>query len=118
MAKEIVRIVPKGWGQEAWLVNKREYCGKLLLFKKGKKCSWHYHKLKDKTFYVQSGRLEVWFSYYNEIEMADKVILESGDVFHIPMRIRHQLLGLEDTQVLELSTQHFDNDFYRLIQGD
>jgi len=55
--------VPKGWGYEHWIVNKKEYCGKILFFKKGKRCSWHYHKLKDETFYIQSGRLEVTYGW-------------------------------------------------------
>ena len=35
---EIV-IHPKGWGYEKWIVNKEDYCGKLLHMIKGKKCS-------------------------------------------------------------------------------
>ena len=118
MAKEEVKIVPKGWGHEVWIVNKEAYCGKILFFKKGKKCSWHYHKLKDETFYIQSGKLEVSFSRRDEIEMAEKIVLEPGDVFHVPIGTRHQMLGLEDTQMFEFSTQHFDSDSHRLIKGD
>ena len=40
-----IAIYPKGWGYEKWIVNKDEYCGKLLHIIKGKKCYWHYHKL-------------------------------------------------------------------------
>jgi hypothetical protein len=29
-------IHPKGWGYEKWIVNKKEYCGKLLFIKKGR----------------------------------------------------------------------------------
>ena len=53
MSSSEIKIVPKGWGYEKWIVNTDEYCGKLLHFIKGKKCSWHYHKLKDETFYLQ-----------------------------------------------------------------
>ena len=28
--------VDKGWGWERWIVNKEEYCGKLLFFNSGK----------------------------------------------------------------------------------
>ncbi len=35
-----VEFHPKGWGYEKWLVNKEEYCGKLLYFVKGKRGSW------------------------------------------------------------------------------
>ncbi|BCU98886.1 MAG: hypothetical protein CM15mV24_1110 [Bellamyvirus sp.] len=51
-----IKHVPKGWGYEKWIVNTEEYCGKLLFFNEGKRCSWHYHKLKDETFYLQSGK--------------------------------------------------------------
>ena len=44
-----MKFVPKGWGFEKWIVNKPEYCGKLLYFVKGKRCSWHYHKIKDEV---------------------------------------------------------------------
>ena len=47
MTSSEFKIVPKGWGYEKWIVNKSEYCGKLLYFMRDKKCSWHYHKLKD-----------------------------------------------------------------------
>ena len=53
----LVKHVPKGWGYEKWIVNNEKYCGKLLFFEKGKKCSWHYHKLKHETFYLHSGRI-------------------------------------------------------------
>ena len=38
-----MKHVPKGWGWERWIVNCPEYCGKLLFFNKGKRCSWHFH---------------------------------------------------------------------------
>ena len=45
-----INFVPKGWGFEKWIVNCEKYCGKLLYFAKDKKCSWHYHKIKDEVF--------------------------------------------------------------------
>ena len=32
-----IKFVKKGWGYEKWIINKPEYCGKLLYFVKGKK---------------------------------------------------------------------------------
>ena len=43
-----MKIVEKGWGRETWLHNDEKYCGKILFFNAGKKCSLHYHKLKSK----------------------------------------------------------------------
>ena len=59
-----IKHVSKGWGHEKWIVNFPEYCGKLLYFEKGKRCSWHFHKIKDEVFYLQSGKLIV--KYGNE----------------------------------------------------
>ena len=113
-----MHFVPKGWGYEKWIVNKEEYCGKLLFFVKGKKCSWHYHELKDEVFYIQSGKVLVRYSDQDDIEKADEVVLERGDNFHVHRGLRHQMIALEDTELFEFSTQHFDDDSYRIIKGD
>jgi quercetin dioxygenase-like cupin family protein len=122
------KFVPKGWGYESWIVNKPEYCGKLLFFKKGMKCSWHYHKLKDETFYVHSGKLLVYHSTQDCLDdkgelllgkpFAERTVLEPGDVFHVPPGMRHQMTGLLDTEMFEFSTEHFEDDSYRVLKGD
>jgi len=98
--------VPKGWGFEKWIVNKEQYCGKLLYIVKDKRCSWHYHKLK------------VLYSDDNDINTAKSVILSQGDNFHVPVGLRHQMIAIQDTEMFEFSTQHFDEDSYRIIKGD
>jgi quercetin dioxygenase-like cupin family protein len=113
-----INFVPKGWGFEKWIVNTEEYCGKLLYFVKDKKCSWHYHKSKDETFYIQSGKILLKYSDGDELECADEIILNKGDKFHIYRNLRHQMFALEDTELFEFSTQHFDEDSYRLLKGD
>ena len=113
-----IKFVPKGWGFEKWIVNKDEYCGKLLYFVKGKRCSWHYHVLKDEVFYIQSGKILVKYSEHDDIEMAQELILERGDNFHVHRGLRHQMVALEDTELFEFSTQHFDSDSYRIVKGD
>lgn len=52
-AEDPIKFVPKDWGFEKWFVNCEEYCGKLLYFAKGKRRSWHHHKLKDEVFFIQ-----------------------------------------------------------------
>ena len=113
-----IKIVSKGWGYEKWIVNKEQYCGKLLFFIKGKKCSWNYHKIKDEVFYIQSGKVLLKYSENDNIENAKTIILERGDNFHIPIGLRHQMTALEDTELFEFSTQHFDSDSYRIEKGD
>ena len=113
-----IKFVEKGWGYEKWIVNKEEYCGKLLFFKKGKKCSWHYHKLKDEVFYLQSGQLLVKHSDDDNINEAAELLLNPGENFHVYRGLRHQMQALEDSELFEFSTQHFDEDSYRITKGD
>lgn len=110
--------VDKGWGWERWVVNNEEYCGKLLFFKANKRCSWHYHVLKDEVFYLQSGLMVVKYSEEDDLENAEQVILNPGDNFHVYRGLRHQMIAIQDSELFEFSTQHFDSDSYRIIKGD
>jgi quercetin dioxygenase-like cupin family protein len=116
--KRTIKRVEKGWGHELWIVNKSEYCGKLLFFREGKKCSWHFHKLKDEVFYLHSGKILLKYSLRDNIEEAEELILNPGDSFHVLIGLRHQMLALEESELFEFSTEHFDSDSYRIIRGD
>ena len=113
-----IKFVSKGWGFEKWIVNCEEYCGKLLYFVKGKRCSWHYHELKDEVFYIQSGKVLVKYSNDDHIQDAETLTLGPGDNFHVYRGLRHQVIALEDTELFEFSTQHFDSDSHRILKGD
>ena len=113
-----IKFVSKGWGFEKWIVNCDEYCGKLLYFVKGKFCSWHYHKLKDEVFYVQSGKILVKYSEQDDISSADEIVLGPGDNFHVYRELRHRVIALEDTELFEFSTTHYDSDSHRILKGD
>ena len=111
--------VLKGWGYELHVVNKPEYCGKLLVFNKGKRCSWHMHKVKDEVFFLIKGRMIVlWSDVSDDINEAESLLLEVRDSFHVPVGRRHRMIALEDSELIEFSTQHFDSDSYRIEKGD
>ena len=114
----IMKYVPKGWGYEKWIVNKEEYCGKLLFFNAGKKCSWHYHEIKDEVFYLQSGKMIVRYGDGDDLETAEETLLEPGMKFYIYPGLRHQMEAIEDCELFEFSTEHFDSDSYRVVKGD
>lgn len=98
--------VPKEWGEEHWIVN-REYCGKKLVLNKGFRCSLHYHEVKDEVFYVIAGRVL--------LELGDEVhVLAKGDHRHVPPGTVHRFWGIEDSEIIEFSTHHEDEDSYRL----
>lgn len=113
-----IKEVKKGWGYEKWIVNNDKYCGKLLFFNKGKRCSWHFHKIKDETFYLQSGLISLYYGWEEDLSKSEVLILEPGDSFHIPIGLKHQMVALEDSELFEFSTEHFDSDSYRIISGD
>lgn len=111
-------VVFKAWGWEDWIVNGELYCGKQLGVLAGKKCSYHYHRLKDETFYVASGKVLLRHGWGDDLAAAESVILAPGDSFHVPVGLRHQFEGLERSIIYEFSTQHFDSDSYRVVKGD
>ena len=67
---------------------------------------------------MQSGRILVKFSDNDDIDEADVIVLGPGDNFHVYTGLRHQMIALEDTELYEFSTQHFDEDSYRIVKGD
>ena len=97
-----MKHVEKGWGWERWICNGPEYCGKLLFFNKGKRCSWHVHRLKDEVFYLQSGKMIVYYSDDDDITKGRQLILNPGDNFHVYRGLRHQMVALEDSELFEL----------------
>ena len=117
-ASDPIKFVSKGWGFEKWIANGPEYCGKLLFIAKGKKCSWHYHVLKDEVFYIQSGAIELVHGKGDDKSKGTIEILAQGDKFHMPRGTRHQMLALKDTELFEFSTQHSDSDSHRVEPGD
>ena len=112
-----MEIVPKGWGHEKIIHNSNGYCGKILCFNKGKKCSYHYHKIKDEHFYCV-GRILLKYGWSDNLSEATEIVLETGDDFHVPVGLRHQMEALEDTQLFEFSTEDDPLDSIRVIKGD
>jgi len=102
----VEKIVPKEWGHEIWIIN-RDYCGKLLFIKKAHRCSIHYHKIKDETFYVIKGKILL------ELD-SKKKIMNIGDSQLIMPGQKHRFTGLEkENEIIEFSTHHEDSDSYR-----
>lgn len=104
-------IVEKSWGKEEWIVNNELYCGKILTCIEGIWSSnglYHYHKLKDETFYVTFGKVVL------DID-GNKKILQEGDIVRIKPNTKHRFKAITPiAKILEISTQHFDEDSYRV----
>ena len=135
-----MKFVKKGWGHELWIHNDEKYCGKLVHFDKGRRCSLHYHKLKHETFYLHSGhvtltvvkldrdpseiddelRRRLSMGIETPLSGAEVTIrhMHSGDVFEIPPGMIHQVYAHDESDIFECSTQHFDSDSIRIVRGD
>lgn len=110
-----VKRVDKPWGYELWVANSSLYCGKLLHFNDGRKCSWHYHNQKDETFYVVNGCILIRYSLGDNVDNAHFDYLYPGDTFHVQRGLRHQMQAFSgDAEIFETSTEHFDSDSIRV----
>ena len=110
-------IVPKKWGNEVIIHNNKNYCGKILHFHKDGKFSMHFHAEKIETWYVTKGQLIlVWIDTKNAEKHENE--LNVGDIIEIQQFTPHQLYALEESEIVEVSTQHFEEDSYRIEKGD
>ncbi|MFA6262882.1 MAG: cupin domain-containing protein [Candidatus Babeliales bacterium] len=107
---QLVKLVDKEWGHEEWIANTSAYCGKKLVFKGGYQCSMHHHKVKDETFYIQSGTVVLDTEYNGLVERR---MMNTGDTMHILPHMWHRITALTSAEVLEFSTLHMDEDSYR-----
>lgn len=111
-----MHIEPKGWGKELWVHNDEKYCGKILVLNKGKRCSLHFHVKKHETFYISKGLVKMELVHANG--KKEEKTMKPGDHMEITQGLMHRFTGLEDSEIVEFSTQHFEEDSYRVEKGD
>jgi mannose-6-phosphate isomerase-like protein (cupin superfamily) len=110
-------LVPKGWGSEyIWVTNDR-YCGKFMNFETGGKFSMHFHRDKEETWYIQSGRFIVRWIDTDTAELYEKELCD-GMIWHNEPCKPHQLECIEAGTVIEVSTPDSVEDNYRVSKGD
>ena len=111
------KIVEKGWGYELWIINNEKYCGKSLFFNENSKCSMHYHLKKEETWLVHSGSFILRYINGETAEVVE-VDLKDNESYTIPIGLPHQLETKTGGEIIEISTEHFENDSYRVWKGD
>lgn len=111
--------VPKGWGYELIWATNDQYCGKIMVFEKaGNKFSMHFHKEKDESWFVNSGRFKLRY-IDTKTAMLIEQELKEGDTWRNPPLLPHQLEALEDnSSITEVSTADSVSDNFRIIPGD
>lgn len=102
------RRVAKPWGYELlWALTDR-YAGKVLFVRAGEALSLQFHREKDESWYVLSGRAELEVGGVGEAMLRTEV-LTPGEALHFPPGTVHRVRALEDTEILEASTPHLDD---------
>ncbi len=110
MHVENLAILPKVWGYEKWLENNERYCSKLLSLSRGYQSSLHYHKIKDETLIVTEGHVR--------FELGDQIFhMWSGNFVRVPPGTPHRFTGMENSLIIEVSTNHNEADVYRIEES-
>jgi mannose-6-phosphate isomerase len=103
-----VRKVEKPWGYELiWAVTD-SYVGKVLFVKAGQALSLQYHREKDESWLVQSGRAKLELGAVGTDALVQGEI-GAGSAFHYVPGTVHRVTAIEDTTILEVSTPHLDD---------
>jgi mannose-6-phosphate isomerase-like protein (cupin superfamily) len=111
--------VDKGWGYELIWATNDKYCGKIMVFERpGAKMSMHFHKEKEETWFVNSGKFIVrWID--TETAQVNQAFLEEGAVWHNKPLVPHQLESvLPNSMIFEVSTPDSVEDNFRVSPGD
>jgi mannose-6-phosphate isomerase len=106
---ETPKRVEKPWGYELWWARTDRYVGKILHLAQGESLSLQYHNVKDETILLQSGRLLLETGDKGERDQLRRIEMKPGDVFHIPPGTLHRMTGMEDCDILEVSTPELED---------
>jgi len=102
------RRVEKPWGWELIWAETGVYIGKILFVRAGESLSLQFHREKDESWYVESGRARLELGDVGQ-EALDEEVITAGACFRYRPGTVHRLTALEDTTILEVSTPHLDD---------
>jgi len=104
---EQARTVPKPWGHELIWVQTPQYVGKILVIETGKRLSMQYHRKKDESVYVLSGKMRL------HLEDDDGVVrtrdLAPGEFARVKVGRKHRYESIERVELMEVSTPELDD---------
>lgn len=109
-------VVQKSWGSELWFANTKDYCGKRLIVEPDKwssKGNFHYHKIKDETFFIVDGSLTLDIAKDNG--EYQRITLFRNMSYRVMPGVKHRFTSALPTRCkfIEASTHHDDEDSYR-----
>jgi mannose-6-phosphate isomerase len=102
-----MKIIEKPWGKEEVIEINDYYMLKKLTMWKSHRCSLQYHKHKQETIYVLSGKLKI-YSGSSESTLSSKIYGPNETTTLSPGTI-HRMEGVEDCVYLEASTPQMED---------
>ena len=100
-----VKKVEKPWGHEIHFTPENlPYMGKILHIEAGKRLSLQYHDQKTESWYLLKGKVTI-------ILDGEEINMEPGLGYTTQVGQKHRLVGVLDSDVLEVSTPEIGNTF-------
>ena len=106
------RRVDKPWGYELVFAETELYVGKVLFIRAGESLSLQFHRQKDESWLVQSGRAKLELGSAGDPVLSQEVVA-AGACFRFRPGTVHRVTAVEDTTIVEVSTTELD-DIVRL----
>jgi mannose-6-phosphate isomerase-like protein (cupin superfamily) len=106
------------WG-ETWTWSTPDtLLGKIIKIRADSRTSLKYHKLKNKSFFVLSGKIEVTFGNSKTVSMPDEnpyqvVVLGIGETFSVQSECPYRIKALDHSTIIEIGDSSRDS-FVRL----
>ena len=102
------RKVEKPWGHELIWAETDRYVGKILFVRAGESLSLQFHRVKDESWLVHSGRAKLELGSAGE-PMLKQEVIAAGAAFHFAPGTVHRVTAIEDTTIIEVSTTELDD---------
>jgi mannose-6-phosphate isomerase-like protein (cupin superfamily) len=100
--------VDKPWGYELIWAETDDYVGKILFVKAGESLSLQFHRQKDESWLVYSGRARIEMAAVGE-KLPEAEVVGAGAALRIKPGTVHRVTGVEDTTIIEVSTPFLDD---------
>ena len=110
-----LKHVDKYWGNMSTLFEGPDYTVKRIFMKADTQSSMEYHIKKKESYYIESGTLKVGVRIGRAKNRS--IILNEGDIFHIPPGLMHMRIAETDCVIIEVSTKDDDGDSHIVEDG-
>ena len=113
--EKVVKEEDKYWGYMSTLFDQDGYSIKKIFMRAGTQSSMEYHVHKKESYYIERGQLKLGLRIGRGENKS--LILNAGDVVHIPVGLMHMRMAITNTIIIEVSTTDDDNDSHIVEDG-